>query len=217
MQWINHFSQNKIAFYIYKLNKGDSLIYQKNKKYNNSSIILNGIVFLLKIFTNKEIISLGILTTNNILPDINNEIYYYYKIIAIETTFLLSFKWSDIVYNKKIKKQLLQNIIISYQLTLNKYEIMNHIYSHKYMQYRLIQLIIFLSKEFGFFKNQQLIIPFKISQITISILIGTNRSNVNKIIKKLYKMRLISYYNQKKIYIKNPFLLNYYAIKSNIK
>ena len=214
MQWINHFSKYKVPFYIYKLNKGDSLIYKNNKKYNNSIIILNGIVYLLKIFTNKEIISLGILNTNNIIPEIHNEKYYYYTITAIETTFLLSFKWQDIISNKKIKPKLLKNILISYQFTINKYEIMNNIHSHKYIRYRLIQLIIFLSKEFGSFKNNRIIIPFNISQATISIIIGTNRSNVNQIINKLYKMKLISYYNHKKIYITNPFILNYYATKS---
>lgn len=208
MQWINHFSNHKIPFCIYKLNRGDSIIYSRYKD-NNSCIILHGIIYLLKTFTNREIISLGIFPKNTIISEIDTKNYYYHTIIAIEQTFLLSFSWQDIINCNKIKQNFLKKIITSYQNTISKYKIMNNIYCHKYTKNRIIQLIFFLSKDFGLFDKNRILIPFYISQTTISIIIGSNRSNVNKIMKKLCKTQLISYYNRKYIYIKLSSILNF--------
>ena len=86
---------------------------------------------------------------------------------------------------------------------------MNNIYAHKYAKHRLIQLLLLLSKEFGFFEKNHIILPIHISQITISIIIGSNKSTVNQIINNLYKIGAISYRHQKYICIHNPFLLSH--------
>lgn len=209
MQWINYFSTSKIPFYIYKLKKGDSIIYKSNTKNNKSIIILHGIIYILKIFTNQEILTLGILNKGNIISYKQETQYHYYNAVAMEETFILSFRLEDAILNQNIKKNLLQTIIQSHQSTLYKYEIMNSILAHKYTKHRIIQLILFLSTEFGLVEKNHIIIPFYLSQKTISIIIGSNRSTVNKIMHKLYQNNAISYSNQKYICIKNLFILSY--------
>lgn len=207
MKWINHFTVSKIPFYVYKLHKGDSIVYIQNSGKDTSIIILHGTLYLLKIFTNKEILTLGILNKENIIHPIAEQQYCYYKLIAIEESFLISFKWKDLISNNNAENNLLMNIIKASQSTLYKYEIMNNILIHKYTKHRVIQLILFLCKEFGLIEKNQIIIPFYISQITISIITGSNRCTINKIMHSLYNKNAISYSNQKYICIVDPFKL----------
>uniref|UniRef100_UPI00300160AA global nitrogen transcriptional regulator n=1 Tax=Anunuuluaehu liula TaxID=3049639 RepID=UPI00300160AA len=207
MKWINQFTVSKIPFYVYKLNKGDSIIYVQNKAQDTSIIIAHGSLYLLKIFTNKEILALGILNQKNIIHTLSEKPYCYYKLIAIEVSFLISFKLIDLISNDNSQTNLLINVIKASQTTLYKYEMMNNILVHKYTKNRVIQLILFLCKEFGLVKQNRIIIPFHISQLTISIITGSNRCTINKIMHRLYIRNAISYSNQKYIYVVDPFKL----------
>nr|QCI04547.1 global nitrogen transcriptional regulator [Apoglossum ruscifolium] len=88
MKWINKFSESQIPYYIYKLNKGDQILYKNTINYNNCMIILNGVLCILKTFNNKKIFTIAILSTNDSinLKYFNINIQYYYKLIALEKT-----------------------------------------------------------------------------------------------------------------------------------
>lgn len=209
MKWINYFTLYNIPFYIYKLNKGDSIIYINYKKKCKSIIITCGILHLLKIFTNQEIISLGILGKENIVNSLTEQANCYYQLLAIEESFLISFTWSDL-FNKSnlhTNNHFIVNIIQTYQNTINKYEMMNHILIHKYTKNRIIQLILFLCKEFGYTKKNSIILPFQLSQITLSIATASNRSAVNRVMNKLNENNAIAYSHNKYIYLIDPFKL----------
>nr|QCI09053.1 global nitrogen transcriptional regulator [Inkyuleea mariana] len=211
MKWIHHLSNSKTPFYIYRLNKGDAIIQKSYNNDNKSIIILHGIVHLIQIFTNKEIISLAILNRDhiiNIRPEKIEHKYYYYKIVAIEDTYLISFIFDELLYKNNNSTKLLINIIKGYELTLHRYKQMNHILVHKHIKQRVTQLILFLCEEFGIIYKQKIIIPFKISQITIGTITGSNKVTINKIVRYLYNEMFIQYYGKKIIYITNPFLLN---------
>nr|YP_009296307.1 global nitrogen transcriptional regulator [Sebdenia flabellata]AOM65242.1 global nitrogen transcriptional regulator [Sebdenia flabellata] len=211
MQWIYNFTTYKIPFYIYKLKKNDCIIYPANYSKNKSVIILNGILYLLKTFTNGETISLAILNTNNIINIIDNHIeprHYYYRAIALEETYIISFQWDNIYINNNIKPQIIKNIINSYQKTIYKYEIMNHIITHKEIKNRVIQLILYLCEEFGIIKKKHIFIPFEISQVTLSTITGSNKVTINKIMKTLNQKMLIQYTLNKKIYLYSIFKLD---------
>nr|YP_009298045.1 global nitrogen transcriptional regulator [Plocamium cartilagineum]AOM67983.1 global nitrogen transcriptional regulator [Plocamium cartilagineum] len=202
MKWINNLSALKIPFYIYKLNINDSIIYIRNKHNQNKlNIILHGIIYVIKKFTNKEILTLAILTSNHNI-NINNislkHENYYYEAIAIQDTYIICFKWTDFISKQNFLHNTFINVIKSYQNTLYRYETMNQILKHKYIKNRIIQLILFLCIEFGKINNQGIYIPFKISQITIATLVGSNRVTVNKTINQLCNEMLISYCYQKK-------------------
>lgn len=208
MKWINAFSSSQIKYYIYKLNKGDSIIYSYNSDYNKSLIILNGIIYIIKIFTNQEIIPIAILNTNNIiyLHSLHTTKQNYYKLIAFEKTYIISFNINQLKYQSNTYKLLTSNIIKSYELTLKRYELMNTILMQKNIQNRLIQIILFLSLEFGIVYQQKIIIPFTLSQKNLANITGSNKITINRIIHKLSKQMIIKY-SLKKKFIFRIFLL----------
>nr|QCI06167.1 global nitrogen transcriptional regulator [Dicranema revolutum] len=207
MKWINEFLKSKIPFYIYKLRKNDSIVY--TEEHNNTSIIiLYGIAYILKTFTNKESITLAILESGNIIHNYKPSTNYYYKIIAITNIFLLSFQLKDILNLKNYSNhQTFSKFIKLYNKTEKRYEMMHSVLAHKYIKNRLIQLILNLSQNFGIIKEKQIIIPYYISQINISIITGSNRTNINKILKTFYFDKYIEYSKNKHICIKEPIKL----------
>nr|YP_010985902.1 global nitrogen transcriptional regulator [Grateloupia asiatica]WOL36820.1 global nitrogen transcriptional regulator [Grateloupia asiatica] len=212
MQWVQQLSIQKIPFYIYKLNKHDCILYESSKNSQKSLIILHGIMYVLKVFTNNEITSTAILSENhiiNIKSTTSHPKHYYYKAIAFETTYIISFQWQDITRQDKVSTLIFNQIIKSYENTIYRYEQMSHIMTHKYIKNRIVQLILFLCQEFGVVKKQEIIIPFEISQINIGNIVGSNKVTTNKIIKTLSNQSLIKYSKNKKIILKDPLSLNY--------
>nr|YP_008144797.1 putative uncharacterized protein ntcA [Grateloupia taiwanensis]AGO19813.1 putative uncharacterized protein ntcA [Grateloupia taiwanensis] len=216
MQWVQQLSILKVPFYIYKLNKHDCIVYESNKNPHQSLIILHGVIYVFKVFTNGEISTTAILSENHIInirhttADLK---HYYYKAIAFKTTYILSFQLQDITEQEKVSTLILNQIIKSYENTIYRYEQMSHIMTHKYMKNRVIQLIFFLCQEFGIVRKQEIVIPFEISQINIGHIIGSNKITTNKIIKNLSNQMLIKYSKNKKIILKDPLSLNYIYTK----
>ena len=201
MRWIHNFTNQKIPFYIYKLNHKDSLIYTNNNQLNQTIIILHGILLILKVFTNGEILSVAILRENNIInikKDTKEVKHYYYKAIALEETWLISIK-SNYLY--LLSPIMTKNVIKSYYNTLHQYELMNQILVHKEAKYRMIQLIVYLSEQFGYRYNNYIYIRFNISQSILSLIIGANKITINKIIKILKQNMAIKVSKNKIIYI----------------
>lgn len=213
MKWINFFSNDNISYYTYKLNTEDSIIIHNSQFTKNQAIIiLCGSIYIVKTFVNKETLPLVILKKNNILNfnSLKTKFKYYYKLTALEKTYILSFK---IPYDSQNKKKISYNLFISmmdsYNKTISQYEKMNEVMSHKYAKNRIIQLILLLCTEFGIVTKKQIQIPFKISQKSLATLSHTQKNNVNKTIKYLYHNTPIKYSNKKNIYIKNIYYINY--------
>nr|QVY57946.1 global nitrogen transcriptional regulator [Betaphycus gelatinus] len=217
MKWINHFLNSKIPFYTYKLNKDDSIIYTQTITSNKSLILLHGIVYILKIFNNQELITLAILESGNIIYNPTPTENCYYQIIALKETFLISFSWKDLTNNNEyIEQKFTVDFLKSYGQTIQKYETMNNILAHKYVKNRVIQLILVLLRDFSTIKKKDITISYYISQITISLITGSTKTTINKIIKELVKSKSIYYSQDKKIVINNPFFfINYKNIKND--
>uniref|UniRef100_A0A2H4FRY2 Global nitrogen transcriptional regulator n=1 Tax=Kappaphycus alvarezii TaxID=38544 RepID=A0A2H4FRY2_9FLOR len=158
MKWINHFLNSKIPFYTYKLNKNDSIIYTQQITTNRPLILLHGIVYVLKIFTNQEIITLAILESGNIIYNPIPTENCYYKIIALKETFVISFSWKDLINNSQyIANSFTADFLKSYGKTIQKYEAMNNILAHKYVKNRVIQLILVLLRDLSTIKKKILL------------------------------------------------------------
>nr|YP_009395878.1 global nitrogen transcriptional regulator [Herposiphonia versicolor]ARW64858.1 global nitrogen transcriptional regulator [Herposiphonia versicolor] len=185
MTWINLLIKNQIKHYIYKIPKGDSIIL---KPSNQIIIILSGISYMGEIFINKEISPLAILSTNNIFNNNNSNRKVYYKITALETTYLLSI-------NRKTKNTQIiidQNIAQYYLKTSESYKIINTIMKQKYILNRVTQLLLILCFKFGYIKGDSIFIPFQLSSQNIAILTGTSKNTITKITNKIYKTGIIN-------------------------
>nr|YP_009397936.1 global nitrogen transcriptional regulator [Sonderella linearis]ARW67122.1 global nitrogen transcriptional regulator [Sonderella linearis] len=211
MKWINFFVNQNIPHYIYKLNKNDIIIINRINSYTEKSIIiLYGSLYIINTFTNQEELPLTILNKNNIfdINNLNTNYRSYYQLIALEKTYIISFQFNHIKNIKEMDKYHLINIINSYQKTINKYETMNKILSHKYIKNRLIQLILFLFLEFGNIHGKQIYIPFKISQKNLAIITGTNKTTINKVMKYISKTLFINYAIKNTIHINDIYKIN---------
>nr|YP_009237845.1 global nitrogen transcriptional regulator [Gracilariopsis lemaneiformis]YP_009294752.1 global nitrogen transcriptional regulator [Gracilariopsis chorda]AJO68393.1 global nitrogen transcriptional regulator [Gracilariopsis lemaneiformis]AML79814.1 global nitrogen transcriptional regulator [Gracilariopsis lemaneiformis]AOM67012.1 global nitrogen transcriptional regulator [Gracilariopsis chorda]UAD88930.1 global nitrogen transcriptional regulator [Gracilariopsis chorda] len=210
-KWVQLLLELDIPFYIYKLNKGDSIISKCKYKNNSAAIILYGTVYTLKMFTNGECICIAILNCNNII-DFNfstlDKDYVYYKVIALEETYLINFCWWDFIsiFNYL---PIAVKIFYLFRNTLKKYEMVCYVISHKSIKYRVIQLLVLLCQEFGTVNSDFIKIPFEISQTTISHIIGSNIITVNKIMRDLIGKLLIKYIVKKKTLICYFSLLTY--------
>nr|YP_010903559.1 global nitrogen transcriptional regulator [Hypnea cryptica]WCH56012.1 global nitrogen transcriptional regulator [Hypnea cryptica] len=203
MKWLHYFLNLNIPFYIYKLNANDSIIVSNNININKPMIILYGIVYIVKNFHNDKKTTIAILESENILyiDPIKNE-KYHYKIIAISKSFLISFQWKNLINIKTdINHIIFKEVIKIYKKTNNKYEIINMIMSHKYIKNRVIQLLLLLGRDFGSINKTNIIIPYYISQYTISTISGSNRTTINRFMQDLIYNEFIQYSFDRKIII----------------
>nr|YP_010199481.1 global nitrogen transcriptional regulator [Gracilariopsis tenuifrons]AXF36132.1 global nitrogen transcriptional regulator [Gracilariopsis tenuifrons]UAD89339.1 global nitrogen transcriptional regulator [Gracilariopsis tenuifrons] len=210
-QWVQLFLELNIPFYIYKLNKGDSIIYKCKNKNNSAAIILHGTVYILKMFTNTEGVCIAILNYNNIIDfhfSTLEKDYVYYQVIALEETYLINFYWWDFISVVNYLPIAIK-ILYLFRNTLKKYEMISYVISHKSIRYRFIQLLVLLCQEFGTVNNHSIKIPFEVSQTTISHIIGSNTITVNKIMRDLISQLLIKYIVKKKTLICYFGLLTY--------
>lgn len=200
--------QSNTNYYIYKLHKGDSIIYSNSRKQNQYFIILSGCVYISQIFTNKEILSIAILDSLKIIctKSLNITDNSYHQISSLTKTYIMSFN-AENLKTTHINELFLQFIIKNYEITMKRYHIMNFIFVHRYIKQRFIQFILFLALEFGIIHEKEIFIPYKISQNQLSMIIGSNQITINKILKNLSCNIQIKYSHEKKIYIKNIFTL----------
>ena len=206
MKWIHCFSTSQIRFYIYKLKRGDAIIQIPSLNKDKIMIILNGIIYHLQIFTNNEILPISILNKNQVID--NNHSYRntksYYKMIALEETYIISFRYQSLKYISTINTSLIPKLLNSYKITLYNHEIMRQILAHTYIKHRIIQFLLFLSIHYGIIKQNQIIIPFLITKSEIANIVGTNINTLNRSIKLLEYNNLIKYKTH------NSLIINYY-------
>lgn len=200
MQWIKFLSIHKTPHYIYKLSQYDHLIITNvHSNTDKNIIILYGITCVIKTFSNQEIIPVAILTKNNIFTNNNKDHTIYYKIIALELTYVITF-------NKTTNQDRL-NIIEYYIKTLEKYENMNQIMSQRQAKARIFQLILSICLQFGKVNKNTITMPFKLSKQCISTMTGLSEHTVSKIISKLHNKDILKK-DQKTISIKNLLNIN---------
>jgi len=210
MKWIYNFSKTNINYYIYKLNNNDELLYKNNEeKY---LLVLKGTIAMLKCFNNKKTFFLTLLSNNqitylNITKNIYNSGEYYYKFIAFDTTYLISFSY-NIYKNTALNYNLVPYIIKSQNLTIKRYEIISYIFQQKYIKNKIISTILFLIIEFGVTCNQDICIPFRLEQKKLALLTGLNKMTINQVIKQLYQKKIIKYYKNRIICLSNISHLN---------
>nr|QCI07636.1 global nitrogen transcriptional regulator [Nitophyllum punctatum] len=205
MKWIRHLSENQIPYYIYKLHKNDHILYKTCVNKNKALIILHGTICLFEILPTQQMLPLAILNKNNIInfAKLNMTRQSYYKLLAFETTYIISFYIDHLNNQNTNQATFFLDIIESYQNTLIKYEIMNYILTHKYNKARIIQLILFFCIEFGIISQNDIYIPLSIPQTTIAIITNSNKNTINKILKQISNKILIRYSSKKIICIKN--------------
>nr|YP_010196860.1 global nitrogen transcriptional regulator [Gracilaria cliftonii]UAD84664.1 global nitrogen transcriptional regulator [Gracilaria cliftonii] len=202
-KWIQLFFESKIPFCIHKLYKGDALIFKFYTNCKPLIIVFYGTVYIMKVFTNGESIFLAILTGNSLIDFSVNSFdsdYIYYKVVALENTYFIKFCWLDYITHFKYLSTLVK-LLDLFRYTLQQYENSSYILSHKSTRYRVIQLLLFLCREFGILNNNYIIIPFEISQKTISYITGSNPITVNKVIRYLINRLLVKYIVKKRILI----------------
>nr|YP_010851705.1 Global nitrogen transcriptional regulator [Echinothamnion hystrix]WGH14560.1 Global nitrogen transcriptional regulator [Echinothamnion hystrix] len=203
MKLIKFLTNNKIPYYIYKLKKEDFIILNNIKNKNhNILIILSGTIFITKVFPNKELLPIAILNKNNILIKNNKELKIYHKLVALEKTYVLTLDLF-ILKQDKVNTLLKMNILNPYKKTIEQYEVINNIMSQKNIKNRILQLILNICLQFGKVKNQQIFIPFQLSNKNIAILTGTSENTVNKIMKQIYNKSIIKNLNKKVIFLDN--------------
>nr|AYR06392.1 global nitrogen transcriptional regulator [Rhodogorgon sp.] len=209
---IHDLEQEHISFQIYTLSKEDSIILTCDPPNNQLLIILDGLVKLSKIFTNEEIVCMGILKRDYILhysvlrADTNN---HYYKALALSETLILSIQFTEIINKVYQKNNLLKQLILSYSYSTKGYKNMIKILSHRQIKNRIIQLILILCEELGQVDAKSIIVPLYLSHNIVSIITGSHRITVARIMKQLQNKKLISY-NRKGLIIHDIIRLSRY-------
>nr|QHO64087.1 Global nitrogen transcriptional regulator [Lympha mucosa] len=191
--------------HIYKLKIEDSLIIHTDNN-TNIYLILEGALIINKVFTNKEILGLGIFTSQDIISTyFDNTLLpnYFYRIQALSETYIISINNNQAKFFKEI---------IQYQKTWLKYQNMIEILAHKNLKNRFIHLLLTLSETFGITDNQHIHINLTLSYYTIATIIGGNRNTISKLIKNLEQNELIAYHFNK-IIIFNLIQLSLYRYR----
>nr|YP_009589095.1 global nitrogen transcriptional regulator [Corallina ferreyrae]QBL75611.1 global nitrogen transcriptional regulator [Corallina ferreyrae] len=203
MKWIEYLEYYNIPFNIYILDKNDCIMLDKKFSKPQLMIILNGLIQLLQIFSNGETICTALLKQNNIISDIlsnsSNTLTYYYKANAIIKTAIIVIPSNKLNYINNVLAKQTFNLCIQESRHNNNHS-MIQILCHRNTKKRIIHLLLILSKNFGRLKNHEIIIPFYISHNTISIITGSQRVNVTRIMNYLKNKTIISY-NKKNLII----------------
>nr|YP_009395264.1 global nitrogen transcriptional regulator [Bryothamnion seaforthii]ARW64032.1 global nitrogen transcriptional regulator [Bryothamnion seaforthii] len=208
MKWLSFLSSQKIPYYVYKLNREDSIIIHKYSLETNQSIIVAyGSIYVSKIFTNTETLPIALLGKNSIFIKENNNINneFYYQLTALETTYIISFKEDDLKGIVKFRINLIGILISSYKKTIEEYEAMNQVMCQRYLKNRIYQLILLICLKFGIISDTKIQIPFQVSNKHIATITGTNTTNISKLLRNISKNLFIKISNKKKIYINNIF------------
>jgi CRP-like cAMP-binding protein len=183
---------NQKFCHLYKLNIGDSLIiHRENNK--NLYLILEGVIVLSKAFTNKEILSMGIFSWQDVIMTNFGKLSspnYFYKIQAICSTYLISVDRKNITFTQKI-------IHIKSKQTSIKYQNMIEILAHKNIKNRFVQLLLTLCDTCSTINKNHIEIQLSLSKTIIATILGSNRNTINQLIQEMQKKRLICYAKNK--------------------
>lgn len=191
MKWINELKDSNLSYYTYKLNQNDSAILFENSKNNSKCVIvLYGTLYIKKIFRNNKKIPIIVLHENHIFQTNNNK-QFYYKLIALEKTYIISTKINIKNKNNAINIKLIHHIIESYNKTLRIHECINEILRQKRTNKRIIQTIVSLLLNHNRVKRTQIYVPFKLSNRELSSISQTNEGTTSRVMRKIkYKSNI---------------------------
>lgn len=212
MAWLEYLENINISFDIQILKKNDSIIITRLLQENQLVIVLDGLVQIIKIFTNGEGLCTNLLKANHSIQfnyPKTKHLNYYYKATAITKTAIANISLQELTKKTSQTKQSIKRFIKLNIYNHASYNIMNHILCHKNTRKRIIQLLLILSKEFGQPQQKYIIIPFYLSHNTISIITGSHRVNITRIMNELKKNKIISY-NSQQLIIRNIIKLSQY-------
>lgn len=201
MKWIEYLENKNVPFNLHILEPNDSIIFPPSSENDDFILVVYGLVILLKIFTNGETICKQILSKDHrFFYRYNSSLRgytYYYRATAIIKTGILTCSLKGI-YKNYITKSISTKFLYHFQYT--NYTNIISILCNRNTKKRIVQLLLQLAQEFGKYKNNIITIPFHLSHQTISLIIGSNRINVTRIMNKLKQKKVISY-NKKELII----------------
>lgn len=193
---------NQKFCHLYKLKIGDSLIIHRENN-RNLYLILEGVIVLSKVFTNKEILSIGIFSWQDVIMtnfDNLSSPNYFYKIQAICSTYIISVDRKNINFTQQI-------INMKSKQTNIKYQNMIEILAHKNIKNRFLQLLLILCDASSIINKNHIEIQLSLSKTIIAAILGSNRNTINQLIQEMQNKQLICYANNK-IIIYNLLSLN---------
>lgn len=194
MKWLKKLENCNISFHIHVLDKEDFIVIRKGNTEKRIVYILDGLMQLIKVFSNGEKICIELLHScqTAITPKPASRTSNYCSILtAITFTKIITVSEQEI--NKIPAAGTLSEIAQDMILQKNKNYQIASILSHRNTKKRIIQLIIILAKQFGQIKGQIVTIPFHLSHQTIADITGSQRGTVNKIMNQLRKNSSIRY------------------------
>nr|YP_009396693.1 global nitrogen transcriptional regulator [Vertebrata australis]ARW65879.1 global nitrogen transcriptional regulator [Vertebrata australis] len=189
MNWIIFFAMNNINYYVYNLESKDIIILKNVDKNDLSTIIiLEGVITLVKIFENQEILPLAILNKNDTVNYTKND-GAYYQVTALNNTYLIVLK-ENFLYKNQTKNLSKLNIPINYKNTLEKYEETLKIVNQKSTTNRIVLFILLLFTRFGLINKHKIIIPLELRKEYIAQMTGTSINSVNKILREVNNIQI---------------------------
>ena len=200
-KWVRLLSYHKVPFNYHQLLRGDSILIDFQRK-KQIYIIIQGSLKLSKIFTNQEILTLGIFTENDIINELEHIVHnknYYYIAETLTTTSIISCNYEKIAYWIYQDANICYEIILAYQKYTQKIILMMQVLAHRDKKSRLIHLLLLLCQQFGCKTKLGIVIPIIITQNTLATIIGSNRITITRIIQSLQKSQLISIYHHKMV------------------
>lgn len=204
MQWIKYLEEKNIPFKVQIIESNDSIIFHTLSKNEYLFFLLDGFLKLLQVFTNGENICKALLYKDHLMTSLYNaserKTNYYYKATAITKTAIA-------IVSIQTLEQYQLNLVLSIAklAMIDKHRNENSmicILSNRNTKKRVVQLLLILAKRFGEYNECKITIPFHISHQTISLIVGSNRTHVSRIMNNLKKLNIISY-NKQQIIIKS--------------
>lgn len=201
MKWIENLEQYNISFNMHVLQKNDSIIISQILYEHEAQTIyiVDGLIQILKIFTNGETICTELLYKHNFCNKVefhhNKKINYHYKAIATKKTIIITIPTKKLITYINQSNRIYQwHPFLIHKHNNNIVEIL----SHRNTKKRLIQVLLILAKQFGKLikHSNSIIIPFCLSHYTLGTITGSQRVTINRIMSKLKKEHIINYNKQ---------------------
>lgn len=177
-------------YYLFNKNiclKNDTITIKTGEVY----ILKSGVAFLWEIDLEGNRFLLDILNKGNIIEVPKND-YVLYELIPREETEIWSLDWSTIKKSNllmvEINKGLRKFFIRTFEL--------GSIIRMKYIEDRVIYLLVFLSKKFGHRnKNNEIILTILLTHEEIACSVLSTRATITRVLKRLREQNRLRYTN----------------------
>lgn len=191
MRWLKELENYNISFHAYILQKQDSIFIHDSQKKNQIIYVADGLIQVLKIFTNNERICSRLIHKDQIIKSSSikkkQKRNHYYLIEAVKKTTIITIPLTECSIKKSNRKKIFfTNIHEEYSEIIG-------ILSHKNTKMRIIQLVLITAKRCGHISNNRIIVPIYLPHQTIAAIIGSQRVTVSRCMSSLKQEGLIEY------------------------